>query len=221
VQIFKQLAAVTFLGLASLGTAFGSAQATLILNGGFESPSVASASFSQFFSGSTGINNWTVFGPTGTDVAIVHTSFVSSPFSYVSQEGTQWLDLTGGTNFSAAGVSQSVATSIGRKYDLSYYVGNNSSTTSTVDVLLNDVLQTSSVNSTTGNSLDWEQFTFSFIATSASTKVSFRNGDLNLDGVNGLDNVVLKAVVPEPGALAIFGIGLAGLAGMRRRRKAA
>jgi hypothetical protein len=41
------------------------------------------------------------------------------------------------------------------------------------------------------------------------------------NGQRGIAIASPQSLVPEPTTLAIFGIGLLGLAGMRRRRKAA
>ena len=71
----------------------------------------------------------------------------------------------------------------------------------------------------------WKQFAYTFIAPTNLTTFAFINrtsaGNATTPGNNyaGLDNVVLVAV-PEPGTLALFGVGF-GVLLLRRRRKIA
>ena len=193
------------------------AQADLLTNGSFETPTVAPGTFSNFPTGSTAITGWTVFGP---PVSVVSGTF-DAPF-FPAQDGTQWLDLTGPTS-GGGGVQQTVATTPGQTYNLSFFVGTGFGTTSTVGVLINGSLLTTRTNSTPGAVINWEQFTVPFTATSASTLIGFENLDPIGDDSNGLDNVSLNAAspvaVPEPGMLVLVGTALVGL-GLLRRRKA-
>jgi hypothetical protein len=69
------------------------------------------------------------------------------------------------------------------------------------------------------NLLDWEQFTYGFTATGATTTIDFFNAVANTSQNEvGLDNVVLTAV-PEPGSLPLLATALAalGLLGSRWR----
>jgi len=100
-----------------------------------------------------GLTGWTVFGPAGQAVSIVSGSFSQAGVSFPAQDGAQWVDLTGFNNNSTEGVSQSVATTVGHQYQLSYFTGNTTGggifgSTSTVDVLLNGVLAFTDTNST-------------------------------------------------------------------------
>ncbi len=217
---------------ASLLVAVSSAQANLLTNGSFETPAVPVGSFTTFPVGSALIPGWSVFGPAGTNVAIVSGSFSQNGVSFPAQDGLQWLDLTGNGANSAEGVSQNVATTVGNLYQLSLYVGNTTGggvfgTTSTVNVSLNGVPTFVDVNDTvSATTLNWELFTHPFIATGASTTLGFQNGDPSNDNSNGLDNVVLLDLgpavsrVPEPGTLALLAIGLAAFGMARNRRKA-
>ncbi len=206
-------------GIAILSS-LSSAWAVPLTNGSFEVPTVTPGTFSNFLTGSTAISGWTVFGPA---VSIVSGSFSTGRFSFPAQDGKQWLDLTGPTSGPIQGVEQTVTTTPGQTYDLSFYVGNVAGggfgTTSTVGVLINGSLLASKTNSTPGTTLNWELFTISFTAASASTVVAFENLDPIGDQSNGLDNISLAPTnaVPEPGTFLLFGTGLAGFGFLRRR----
>jgi hypothetical protein len=208
-----------------------SAQANLITNGSFETPVVPTGFFTNFFSGSTGITGWTVVG---REASIVSNTYFSECCIFPAEDGKQWLDLTGDVSNTVEGVQQTVATTAGTQYDLSFWVGNIFDpggiygTTSTVDVRLgglNGTLLGAFTNSsTTKGTQVWEQFSTSFMATGSSTTLDFLNADPITDNSNGLDNVVLTAAgtsaVPEPAMLPLLGIGIAGLVLLRRRAKA-
>ena len=216
--------------LIGMLTCFASAQAsTLITNGSFESPVVPVGSFTNFLSGSTLIPGWTVVGAAG-GVSIVSGSFSQECCTFPAEDGAQWLDLTGLDTNSVEGVEQTVATTPGTNYNLSFWVGNIFDpggifgTTSTVNVRLGGLGGTllgafTNSNTTRGTQI-WQQFTTSFTATGSSTTLDFLNADPGNDNSNGLDNVVLTvgaAGIPEPGTLSLLGLGIIGLGLVRRR----
>jgi hypothetical protein len=218
--LFRYLALAGIAILSSLSSAHA---VSLITNGSFETPTVPPGPFSNFLSGSSAITGWTVFGPA---VSIVSGSFGGGGFSFPAQDGIQWLDLTGPTSGPVEGVEQTVTTTPGQTYNLSFYVGNVSGgvfgTTSTVGVLVNGSLLATRTNSTPGTTLNWELFTVPFTAASASTLIGFENLDPPGDDSNGLDNISLVLAptnaVPEPGTLTLFGTALAGFGFLRRRK---
>ena len=209
-----------------------SLQANLITNGSFETPVVGAGSFANYVSGSTGITGWTVVGAAG-GVSIVSGTYSQECCTFPAEDGVQWLDLTGDGTNSVEGVQQTVATTPGTQYTLSFWVGNIYDpngifgTTSTVNVLLGGIsgtlLDTATNSSTITGTQTWEQFTTSFTATGTSTTLDFMNGDPPGDNSNGLDNVVLtvagQAGVPEPGTLSLLGAGIIAV-GLFGRRKA-
>ena len=205
------------------------ARAGLITNGSFETPVVPVGFFTNYPSGSALLTGWTVVGTGGTEVSIVSGSFAQGGISFPAEDGTQWLDLTGdGTDSFTEGVEQTVSTTIGDLYTLSFYVGNVDNpaagfgTTSTVDLYINGgfvgAFTNFIPNSTTQT---WEQFTTSGVATAASTTIEFLNGDPGADNTNGLDNIVLTddgpAGVPEPSTYGFMLIGLGLLVLMQKR----
>lgn len=219
------LAAVGFLiSFSSL-----SLQANLIINGSFETPVVPVGGFTNFFSGSTAITGWMVVGP---EASIVSKTYIAGCCTFPAEDGNQWLDLTGDVSNAIEGVQQTVATSPGTKYTLTFWVGNVDDPTgifgktSTVNVLLggtSGTLLATVTNSSTTTTLTWQQFTETFTATGSTTTLDFMNGDPRSDNSNGLDNVVLNASgttgVPEPATLPLFVAGLLGL-GFFQYRKA-
>src|ERR1017187_1215312 len=184
----------------------------IILNGGFEAPIVGSAppAFASYtVPPGTGITDWTVVGAAGTEVSLVNGAYTKECCNFAPQEGAQWLDLTGFSSNQYEGVSQTVPTTLGQKYDLSFWVGNAYDpggvfgTTSTVEVRLgviapgappgtSTLLGTFANSSTIPGVLTWQMFTTTFVAgTGASTTLDFLNLDPTTDNSNGLDNVVL------------------------------
>jgi hypothetical protein len=222
---------VALAGILSCGLGIaGSASANLISNGGFETPVVAPGTFQLFATGSS-FDSWTVVGASG-NVAPISGLFVSQGLTFPAQEGAQWVDLTGLTN-SATGIQQSVATSVGTVYDLSFWVGNQVNpggiygSTSTVEIFVGGVsLGTFTNSGGAGTSTqNWQQFNLSFTALGTSTAIAFLNRDSPNDNTNGLDNVVLLAEgtppppsVPEPSSLSLLGLSLAALVIARQRK---
>jgi hypothetical protein len=195
-------------------------------NGSFETPLVPVGGFTNFGSSSTAITGWTVVGP---QASVVSGSFVSECCQFPADDGVQWLDLTGDLANQVEGVEQSVATVAGKTYDLSFDVGNVFDprgiygTASTVAVMVNGTSLGTFTNSCTTctDTLTWENFTTSFVASGATTLVEFLNQDPTTDNSNGLDTVVLTgaaAAVPEPATLGLLALGLAGVGLFRRRR---
>jgi hypothetical protein len=202
------------------------AHANLINNGSFESPTVPEGGFTDFLSGSTSINGWTVVGP---EASIVSATFSFECCVFPAEDGARWLDLTGDGSDTVEGVQQIVATIPGTEYTLSFWVGNVFDPggifgiTSSVDVRLGGTSGTSlgvfTNASTTRGTQVWQQFVTSFTATGSSATLDFLNADPNGDNSNGLDNVVLTASttdVPEPCTLSLMVLAIIGAGLMRR-----
>jgi hypothetical protein len=202
-------------------------------NGSFETPTVAPGTFTNFSVGSSLLTDWSVVGSAGQDVSIVSGSFAQNGVTFNAEDGSQWLDLTGDGSNSTEGVSQTITTIAGDKYQLSYYIGNTSGggifgTRSTVDGSFGGVAfsDTNSIGDTTG--LNWTQFTHTFVATGTSATLIFRSGDPSSDNSNGLDNIVVTDLtggttskVPEidpASAGSALVLLLGGVAVLRGRR---
>jgi len=202
--------------------------AGLITNGSFESP-VVTGSFDSFSTGSS-FGGWTVVGAVG-EVALAKGTLVQNGFSFLSQDGEQWLDLTGFNSNSATGVQQTVATNVGKSYDLSFWVGNVVDenplpnifgTTSSVEGLVDSASQGTFTNTAGAGTFtqNWQQFTLSFSASNAVTQIQFLNADSSSDNSNGLDNVALtQSAVPEPSTFILMGLSISGMFGYGWRRR--
>jgi hypothetical protein len=205
------------------------ARANSILDPSFENPVIAGL-FSVLGSGST-FGPWNVTGATcGTNcVLILNTAYSENtnvgPIQFNAEDGNQAVDITGGGNTLDGGVSQTIATTTGNPFSMSFWVGkqdnraNGYGGPSAIQVFINGVSQgVFSNNNSTNNQVNWEQFVLNFNAPSSSTTILFQNATGATNGYAGLDNVNLVSLAsPEPSTLVLIA-GAVGLLALRRRR---
>jgi hypothetical protein len=180
----------------------------LIKNGGFERPVIRAGKYVSYFLGAQfGPKNskWAVVGPAGSNVSVISSSYVCCGFKFPAERGLAFLDLTGGPDTGLPqGVSQTITTTPGVTYRLSFGIGNiydphgDFGTTSKVNVYANGTLVISATNAKRhgGDRLVWERFGTNFVAGSTQTTLSFINGDLGggSDQICGLDDIFVAPV---------------------------
>jgi transposase len=182
-------------GVLIAGSRPASATTGLIVNGSFEKPVVAAGGFREFGAGQ-GFAGWRVVGARGR-VAVVSGRYLGGGITFNARTGAQWMDLTGDESNTATGVAQSFTSIPGRKYHLTFWVGNVYDpggifgVSSAVKVYVNGVRKLTAVNSLhpAGHRQAWKKFTLAITATSGRTTISFINGDPRTDNSNGLDGV--------------------------------
>jgi len=216
---------IRFSVLAVAALMASSAHANLIANGSLESGAFVNqgSDTMSLLAGSTVITGWTVVTDTTAWIG------ATNPFGLSASDGSFFLDLTNyqpGAPF--AGMSQTIATTVGATYSLSFDLGSSTfwGRPDSITASAASTSQTFTAPLTGGNN-DWQSVSMLFLATSASTTVLLQGAS----GINyiGLDNVDVEFVsgpgpgpgpgrVPEPTTLALLGLGLAGLGASRRRR---
>ena len=206
---------------AALGVAT-SPQANLLTNGSFELGAFVNQGNDtmSLAPGSTVITGWTVVTDTTAWIG------ATNPFGLSASNGSFFLDLT---NYQAgppfAGMSQTIATTPGATYSLSFDLGSSTfwGRPDSITASAAGTLQTFTAPATGGNN-DWQSVLMQFVASSTTTTVLLQGAS----GFNyiGLDNVDVEFVsgpgprpIPEPTTLALLGLGLASLAVARRRKQ--
>ena len=198
----------------------GSASAAeLLVNGGFEAPSVGDPCC--ITSPPTPIPGWQAT----PNVNVVNGTFSSSPSgTNLAYEGLQYLDLVGQGGFGT--ISQTFNTVVGQMYTLSFAYSHNlfsGTPSASANFTVGGVDLVGSISHSTGSNsdLDWITYSGNFVASNTSTILTFNNrvGGAN-EGVF-LDAVSVQGAVPEPAtwALMILGFGAVGVAMRRRHRK--
>jgi hypothetical protein len=206
-RLYQAVALFSCLGLGQV------ANASLIINGSFESP--ASVGSPKLLPGSTELTGWTVIN---SEIAQI----CRGCFSLFPSDGNYFLDFTGYPDKPPyGGVEQIIPTVVGAVYSISFDIGARSSPAAGIQVSAGDLLTTAF--SAIGGSQVWTTFSSTFTALDSQTKISFLGTQASWNGVFiGLDNVAvsLKTTdVPVPASLALFAAGLLGLGTLRRRAR--
>jgi hypothetical protein len=126
-------------------------------------------------------------------------------------------------------ISQTVSTSVGQVYHLSYYYsprGGSQSGDNQINVFWGDVqlgggtfTNSGSGSAHSGDWTNWQRFEFDVVGTGNTGTLKFADaGTPNTYG-GSLDNVSLVAAVPEPETYALMMAGLGAVAFMARRRR--
>lgn len=133
--------------------------------------------------------------------------------------GVPGAEMLGYDNIGYTSLSQTVATAIGATYQLSFYSKATYIQGNEIGYSFSGFSNVVWVPIT----LAFTQSLGSFTAVGAKTTVEFFMATDPGTGTFALDTVSMvqtAGAVPEPGALALIGLGLAGFAAVRRQRKA-
>ncbi len=183
-------AGLAFGGLAAIALAGATLAFSGPTNGSFETGTYVDngSGFEQLNAGDTSITGWTV-GAGSVDWIGTY---------WPAQDGSMSIDMSG---VEAGTISQALATTIGNTYTVSFFLSGNPTgppTVKTLDVSATGAAQASYTYDVSGNDLtnmNWTPKTYTFLATSASTTLSFVSTTAGAFGP-AIDNVVITETVP-------------------------
>jgi choice-of-anchor C domain-containing protein len=224
---------VNFFFIASAILATPSARAANIIDsiygagaGSFEAPVPAFTTFATYQVGSTAIAGWTV-NTVNIDWVKDSVWNASNGHYSIDMNGT---NLPSGTPSSPGGIQTMITTTVGSTYrvtfDISGFVSEGNATNPKVMKTVAGGITTVHYFTATQSytqpfslpfALNWSTRSFDFVATSASSTVSFVSLVSNDGSAMLLDNVVIEAV-PEPSAVLLVAAGSMSFA-LRRRRQ--
>ncbi len=221
--------------VAVLGLPGAASAANLLTNGSFDAGTFTGGSFGfplaeQLLPGSTVLPGWTV---AGNELAW----FQTGQAGIATQNGSYALDLTGFCDLGTAcpstsvfaSLTQTLSTVAGATYRLSFYAGTYAFNAIGPSIVATAGATTQSWALPGGGapaSGTWQLLGFDFVATGASTPISFglsANLASGAPSYLGLDNVSVELVslpIPEPGTYVLMLAGLGAVGFMARRRQA-
>jgi len=168
----------------------------LIADGGFEKPTLPVGSFANFATNQAIGNAWKVLGPAGDPEAgaLVQTKLKENGITLNAQQGLNSIDVSGaGAQPVGTGVQQTINTTNGHSYLLSFWVGRAHTTPDGLGVQIGSSGVSTFVNNGfTPGAINWKQFTKTFTASGSSTTLKFTN--VQGGGYTGLDNVSVTAI---------------------------
>ena len=210
----------TIAALAALVTAGAANAATeLVVNGSFEDNVIATP-----WAPVSSVTGWTssASGSSAFEIQKGATQGGLGGFNPVAANGVQYLELN---TDRLTSISQSIATTAGGTYALSFAYSGRPDTAGGANSLMNvywgsTLLTPTALSGNTGGT--WQSFSQNVTALGASTLLRFESvGPVSAPTYGSyLDNVSVTAAVPEPETYAMMLLGL-GLLGFVARRKAA
>lgn len=191
--------------LVIMGATAGTANANLVVNGGFEDPALPYGS-------------WTVFsGITGWSLTSGHSIEVQNHVAGSPYEGDQHVELD---SYANSAMAQTIATVAGQNYNLSFAYSPRPSVaagSNYINVFWNGALLASPTGTTSGDT-SWTVYNYLVTAAGATSVLEFSASGTS-DSLGGyIDDVRLESSVPAPASLALLGLGLLGFSGVRRKK---
>ncbi len=169
-----------------LGVLTSSAHGNLIKNGSFESGELVPNKNGDMLlhAGATDLTGWIVIN----DLTWID---LDNPWKLSASDGNRFVDFTEYRAKELGGVSQSIQTTVGEVYEITFDLGSSTQWKVPVSITVIAGVESAIFTSTNLTELDiWESFSFKFTATSSNTLIIFLG--LTGKGYTGLDNVSVK-----------------------------
>ena len=200
--MFKKMIVVAAMALLAISAQVGTASAALFANGGFET-----GDFTGWTLTNVDLNNDFVMVVPNSG----NPSYPPNPGSYEAMLGKSGAVGT---------MSQTFDTTVGQQYSVKYWLANdmppsliNHEANVFQAVWNNSIIQATALSNV--NAFGYREYLFSAVATADTSTIAFNFQ--NDPSVFHLDNVDVTPT-PIPAAFWLLGSGLAGLAGLRRKK---